>query len=349
MLATAAVGACSATNGPNGFTASQGNGGNGGSPATGSSNGGNPTLASTGTGTSGGTFSAYAHTNDTLFKLDPSQPMLALTPIGKFTCIGNGSGQDSSMTDLAVNATGDLWAVSAHNLYKLALPAGGTGPVNCVSTISLMTVTTATFYGLTFAPAGLLGANEVLVAGNTAGELWAIDVTNPQKPVPTQHGTFGVVPPNDGHGHTYKYAGQSWELSGDIVFLANNGNPLGFATVRDCPSPPSSSNCDTTDTLIELDLNAVKDAGAQVVTKMPGGVRGAVTKAAGCADPANTSYGSMYGIAAYQDKVFGFSHQGYIVTINNNDGSACLTLSTSGDQWAGAAITTVAPVTPPTQ
>jgi hypothetical protein len=37
------------------------------------------------------------------------------------------------------------------------------------------------------------------------------------------------------------------------------------------------------------------------------------------------------------------------VTIDNNTGAACLALSTSGDTWAGAAITTVAPVVPPTQ
>jgi hypothetical protein len=56
----------------------------------------------------------------------------------------------------------------------------------------------------------------------------------------------------------------------------------------------------------------------------------------------------MYGIAAYQDKVFGFSHEGFIVSIDNDDGTACLVLSTPNDDWAGAAITTLAPVKPPT-
>ncbi len=80
---------------------------------------------------------------------------------------------------------------------------------------------------------------------------------------------------------------------------------------------------------------------------MLGSVRGEVVKAAGCADSVNSNYGSMYGIAAYEDKVYGFSHQGFIVDIDNTDGSACLVLQTSGDDWAGAAITTVAPVKPP--
>jgi hypothetical protein len=57
----------------------------------------------------------------------------------------------------------------------------------------------------------------------------------------------------------------------------------------------------------------------------------------------------MYGIAAYGSKVLGFSHQGFIVTIDNNTGAACLALTTSGDAWGGAAITTVAEIVPPTQ
>ena len=86
------------------------------------------------------------------------------------------------------------------------------------------------------------------VAGNNAGELWAIDSGGTL----TQHGNFGTVPANDGHGHTYPAAnkGQLWELSGDIVFLANGGSPVGFATVRDCPNPPSQTGCSTIDTLI---------------------------------------------------------------------------------------------------
>lgn len=62
----------------------------------------------------------------------------------------------------------------------------------------------------------------------------------------------------------------------------------------------------------------------------------------------NSNYGSMYGIAAYENKGYGFSHQGFIVSIDNNDGAACLAVSTGSDEWAGAAITTLAPVQPPT-
>ena len=245
------------------------------------------------------------------------------------------------MTDIAVNESGALWAVSAHNVYSITVTGSA---VHCASTIPLGSAATSTFYGLTFAPVGVVQlTKEVLVAGNTAGELWAIDPsTNPA--TITQHGTFGAVPASDPQGHTYKNAGKEWELSGDIVFLANGGSPIGFATVRDCPSPPSTTNCNTTDTLVELDLTALKTAGTQNVIKA---VRGQVVKAAGCSDTANSTYGGMYGIAAYQDKVLGFSHSGFVVDISNVDGTACLVQTTSNDLWAGAAITTVAPVKPP--
>ncbi len=355
VLASTFVGmACSATSATSGF-ASEGTGASAGSEGNGAgtnsstmSNGGNPTISGlndAGTG-GGGVSSAYAHTNTDLFRIDPSQQNLALTHIGAFDCIGTGAGQDTSMTDLAVDSTGDVWAISAHNVYKLTLPLG-TGPVHCATTYSLTGVSNNTFYGLTFAPVGVIDpAKEVLVASNTAGQLWELDVST--MPVTgTQRGTFGTVPTSDGHGHTYKYPNTPWELSGDIVFLANNGNPLAFATVRDCQSPPSSSNCDSSDTLIEIDTTKLTP-GTQVVTKTMGGIRGMVTKSATCNDTVNSTYGSMYGIAAYQDKVFGFSHQGYVVTIDNNDATACLALQTTNDSWAGAAITTVAPVVPPT-
>jgi len=352
VVCACSLGACSATN-TTGFTGTtSGNGGassgtegvggtqgNGDSTSTGINiDAGMVTSSGTGTSTM---INAYAHTNTELFKLDPTAANLGLTQIGAFDCIG-GTGQDSSMTDLAVNDTGDLWAVSSHNFYKLDLPAT-TGTVHCASTTALASASGVSFYGLTFAPVGTINNTaEVLVASNTAGELYAIDTSNGAL---TQHGTFGLVPANDGHGHTYssKNVGKAWELSGDIVFLANNGSALGFATVRDCPNPPSSTGCNTTDTLIEIDTTLLATVGAQVVTKS---VRGQVVKSSTCTDTAS-GYGSMYGIAAYGSNVYGFSHEGSIVEINNNDGTACLVLSTPSDTWAGAAISTLAPVVPP--
>ena len=84
---------------------------------------------------------------------------------------------------------------------------------------------------------------------------------------------------------------------------ANNGTPIGFATVRDCPDPPSPQGCNPIDTLIELDVAALGSATTGSVVK---GVRGQVVKQSGCSNPA-PGYGSVFGVAAFEGKVFGFS------------------------------------------
>ena len=132
-----------------------------------------------------------------------------------------------------------------------------------------------------------------------------------------------------------------WALSGDIVFLANAGNPIGFATVRTCPP---SKPCTTVDTLIEVDVKAIKP-GTQSVLKS---VRGQVTRGSWCKNAASPpTFGSMFGIVAYKDVVYGFSRTGDIVEIHNTDGSGCLVSSDTTRKYAGAGITTTAPVIAP--
>lgn len=162
-------------------------------------------------------------------------------------------------------------------------------------------------------------------------------------------GTLGVVPTTDGHGHVYAFPSVPWELSGDLIFLANDGDPIGFATVRDCPSPPSEQGCSTIDTLLELDLGDMKTATTGPVAKV---VRGALVEAPGCAIAGPGQFGRVYGIAAYQGAVLGFARSedgatGYAVSISNQDGSTCVLDTYESVLWAGAGITTVAPVLPP--
>ena len=77
-------------------------------------------------------------------------------------------------------------------------------------------------------------------------------------------------------------------------------------------------------------------------------VRGQIVKAQGCSDAANNDYGSMYGIGAWNDKVYGFSHvNGAVVEIDNGNGQACLIQSYPDDKWSGAGVTTLAPVMVP--
>jgi hypothetical protein len=178
------------------------------------------------------------------------------------------------------------------------------------------------------APEGTVDASEVLIAANGAGQLYRIDANTGAT---TQVGTFGTDP----------QTGTNWSLSGDIVFMANGGSPLGYATVRTCSS---RSGCSSVDTLIEIDVSAVKP-GAQSVTKA---VRGAVNKGSWCTNAASPpTFGSMFGIAAFQDKVYGFSRKGDVVEIRISDGSGCLVAAYSSDAFAGAGVTTIAPVQAP--
>jgi hypothetical protein len=262
----------------------------------------------------------------------------------------SGGAEDSSMTDIAVDSAGDLWGVSEHYAYELTIE-GST--VHCAKTISLMGVP-ATFYGLSFVPKGLIDADaETLVASDTQGDLWRIDQTTGAL---EQHGNFGTVPAADPQGHAYPSdaavtgatttVGTPWQLSGDIVFLAgSSGNPaVGFATVRDC----TSAACSDTDTLLQIDTTKLGPMGTAVTGNVQLGLRGQILKSSTCTDTVNATYGKMFGIAAWNSTIYGFSHDSYIVEISNVDGSACVVGGNdTTESWSGAAVTTIAPVKPP--
>ncbi len=337
-----------------GTSSSSGAGGSGGSSGTKSTTGGFDASA-TGQGgafgtavTSGvggampGSSLVYASTDTTLFTLDPKDPTLPLVTVGDFDCVDPVNGPHKAMVDVAVDMGEHLWGITGHDVMPLTIQ-GNT--VHCGNTITLNSGggATPTFYALTFAPAGVVDPQkEVLVAGNSAGELWAIDAAGNA----SKHGVFGTVPADDGHGHTYAAAnvGKAWELSGDLVFLANGGNPVGFATVRDCPTPPSTAGCSYVDTLIEIDMTKLAAPGDQAVIMA---VRGQLVKKAGCADGVSGDYGSMYGIAAWHDKVYGFSRTGNLVSVDTTDGGTCNVKNYSPNKFSGAGVTTLAPIIPP--
>lgn len=296
----------------------------------------------------------YGHTNTALYSVDPTDPKLAVTKVGDFDCIGTGAGQVTSFTDLAVDKNGKLFGVSQKAVF-LDMQLGG-GKVGCAGkAVSLNVASNVAFFGASFAPSGTLDpTKETLVVANSDGELYAIDVVSGAA---TLVGNFGTVPANDGNGHAYAAAhvGKAWELSGDIVFVENGGKPLGFATLRDCPTPPSTTGCNTTDTLVEIDVGKLSSTAPTTVTKA---VRGQVVKAAGCTDTANTSYGSMFGIVAFSGDIIGFSRvkrsggveASLVVRVDNNKGTACLVgddTATAPGGWAGAGVTTKVAVTAP--
>ncbi len=348
LVTASYVSACSGTE-SSGGTTSSGTAGSAGQSSSGQAGEGGGFLFdagfSDGSGGAGvGTPLIYASTDTTLYKLDPAAPNLPLTEIGLFDCIGAAADQYKAMTDIAVDRDGNLWGITGHLITPLTIAGGGV--IKCGTKTNLVNgipgQNLPTFYALTMAPVGVLDPNlEVLMAADSAGTLWAIDAAGKT----TQHGSFGKVPANDGNGYAYDSAnvGKVWEISGDLVFLANNGNPIGFATVRDCPNPPSSTGCSKTDTLLEIDMTKLSAPGTSVVAKA---VRGAILKAPGCGDSV-TAYGSMYGIAAWNDSVYGFSRTGLLVGINTNKGGACLVQDYPNFNFSGAGVTTLAPVLPP--
>ena len=263
----------------------------------------------------------YAHTDTTLFQLDADNIGGPLTTMGDFDCVGK-TGLAKTMTDIAVAKDGKLYGVSEGAAFPLTVSGGA---VHCEATWQLPQTK---FYGLTVAPENTLAKDEVLIAADGQGGLYRIDATSG---TPTQVGTLGTDPKTK----------LPWALSGDIVFLANSGDPIGFATVRTCPP---SKPCATVDTLVEVDVRAIKP-GTQSVLKS---VRGQVTRGAWCKNPASPpTFGSMFGIVAYKDVVYGFSRTGDIVEIHNTDGSGCLVASDTSRKFAGAGITTTAPVVAP--
>jgi hypothetical protein len=284
------------------------------------SNDGNPGFDGSSGDAGPGKTLLYAHSNTTLYQLDPTNLTAPIVTVGDFDCIG-GANQATSMTDLAVDKNGDLYAVSQIAAYPLTIQGN---VVHCADTWKLPA--NAAFYGLTFAPENTVAASETLVAADDAGDIYSIDSQGNT----TILGNFGKDSKND-----------VYELSGDIVFLANNGSPLGFATVRTCPN----NTCATSDTLVEIDVTKLK---ANNTTSVVKSVRGVLHQGTGCANTtAPPSYGKMYGIAAYEDQVYGFSHDTGIVAIDNVDASVCLVAVPNGISFSGAGVTTVAPVIAP--
>jgi hypothetical protein len=350
-VATAALGGCSASGVKGGGF---GDGNPDGSPIIIGADGG-PTIALDGSSGDGSKPASetklYAHTNKKLYQLD-TKDLSNLKDLGEFDCIQSGAGsQFTSMTDIAVDRDGKLYGV-AENAVFLDMQVTATG-VTCGTKVILKTP--GKFFGASMAPVGALYPNrEALLIADSNGDIYDVDTATGGT---TIVGNFGVVPKNDGRGTTYptKTQGKPWALSGDIVFLENSGNPIAYATVRDCEDPTKNSTCNTTDTLIQLDPKLLGPANKKVTTA----VRGAIKKASSCNDKDNASYGSMYGIAAFDDQIIGFSRTtlpngggvgAFIVKISSNDGKACL-VEDVGAQinagWAGAGVTTVVSVVAP--
>ncbi len=257
----------------------------------------------------GGPALIYAHTDSELYTLDPNSH--AVTDIGPFSLGSN----TPTITDLAVNAKGDVWVNSETAIYTAAVPtAPGPVPLTLVANIAAKS---QYFYALGFAPANVLDATETLVAGDSNGALWAVATDG----TTTELGTFG----------------STYELSGDIVFYTQNGVARGIATIRSCPK----GTCTTTnDLLAEIDVAAMT---AAYQSKTPGSLLKQLIGS-------GTGYGRLFGVGAWNSSVYAFSREASgspaeLVEIGSNGtGTVLQQFGTITSGWSGAGVTTTAPV-----
>jgi hypothetical protein len=281
----------------------------------------------------------YAHTDTELFTMDPKTN--TVTFVGAFTGMG-GSEYDSTVTDLAVDAEGNVYVNTETVVYKAAVPTGS-GAVNLTRIATIAGSSSGSFYALGMAPKGFLGAGETLVGGDANGELWSIDTTSGA----TQDlGNFGPVP--DGSGNHFA-------LSGDVFFYTSGtGSPTGLATIRSCPPSGSKGDCtEDDDYLAGIDMSALSTAftSGHAATSLLGGIYGGTTSSAG----PGTGFGEIFGLAAWEGNVYGFTRAGskgspppYFLSISTTTGvgtvmSSTFPFTTGG--WSGAGVTSTTTVT----
>jgi hypothetical protein len=315
LTAIVALGGCAVAH--DGFGNGNGNGTTGTGGDGGTSFGGNGSGG--GGGGSGGAAVIYAHSDTELYSMDPSTQ--AITDIGAFD---DGSSSTPVITDLAVDGQGNVWVNSESAIYRASIPSSpGTVKITLVSKISLKQ--SQKFYALGFAPAGVLGSGETLVAGDNYGVLYAVESDGGT----TELGSFGT----DGSGNPY-------ELSGDVVFYTQNGTARGLATVRSCQK---SGSCSTSnDILAEIDVAAMSAAYA---SKTPASSLKKQLLGSG------TGYGRLFGVGAWNDSVYAFARasSGTPAELVRIDGSGHGTVLQTFGQisagWSGAGVTTAAPIT----
>ena len=154
------------------------------------SNGGGGDSANTGQA------SVYAHTADTLYRVDPDT--FAITAVGPFGLTGFGE----AMTDLGIDANGNLVGVSFSSVYSVN---ASTGHATLLSSGSIG----QQFNGLSFVPSA--GGPDILIGtDNVDGTVYQV---NPMTGATTPIGNMGG----------------SYTSSGDVVSVA------GFGTVQTVP------------------------------------------------------------------------------------------------------------------
>jgi len=252
-----------------------------------------------------------------------------------------GTTYDSAITDLAVDATGNVYVNTETVVYSAVLPTTLPGTVQLTKLAAIAVATDQSFYALAFAPAGALGTGEVLIGGDGDGELYSISTTNGA----TQDlGSFGTDPSHSGYDFT---------LSGDLVFYMDATNtPTGLATVRPC-KPKTTTCLDTSDYLVAVDMTALKTAYTSN-TPAPS-VRKGIYGGSSTSDGPGTGYGDLFGLGAWEGNVFAFARKNssnatpLLISIDTTTGQGSVLSSafTFTNGWSGAGVTTTVTITVP--
>jgi hypothetical protein len=323
--AAAAAAACSSTSNGSGFGATMDSGTikfnplDGGSRDSSLVNPGHDTgllqmtTGDTGTSTEGGTIimtsktTIYVHTDTELYSMDPMTH--ALTDLGTFTGTSGGY-YDSTITDLAVDAAGEIYVNTETVVYTVKLPASP-GPGAQVQLTKFVDTApglpdggtpAVRFYALAFAPAGAIGVStlptgETLVGGDSKGELWVIGSTG----TPIDVGNFGTDP---------NVAANFLALSGDLVFYTASGEagsvPTGLATIRSCETASPTKCTKTSDYLAAVNMANLK-ANAAAPGGTPKSLLGGIYGGTTTTDGNGTGKAELFGLGAWQGDVYGFS------------------------------------------
>lgn len=289
------------------------------------------------------TVTVYANTDDTLYSLDPKTN--ALTMIGKFAGTGDAS-NNSTITDCAVNAAGEVYVNSETVVFKAALPASPGGAVNLTQVATIAVASGQKFYALAFVPTGVLGSGEALIGGDDKGELWSIDTTGGAT---KDLGNFGPDP--------NAATPSIFALSGDVVFYMDaNNKPTGLATIRSCTTGTYPKCVTTNDYLAGIDMTALAAAyngskGASLLLGIYGGM-GASNHGVGN----GTGYGDLFGLGAWEGNVYAFqratkTNGPQLISINATTGVGMViptpTVTFTMGGWSGAGVTTKTVITVP--
>ena len=242
----------------------------------------------------------YGHSATTLYRVDPIT--YAVTTVGAFSGCG-------TPFDLAIDASGNMYANSSTSLYKVAYPTTGSGSVTC----TFLSTNPTSFNGLTFTPTSLLSpspAAEPLHGAANNGGWYKITLSAGGAPV-----TYNLI------GY-YGGAAGVIQSSGDAVGIIGDGEYVMVLS--------GTTTLPGGDHLWKINPNT----GAKITDITPSG------------SGLSACYGIAYwGGTTY---IFCGGPSSGIYTINTTTGATALVKATPAISWYGAAVTTTSPTLPPT-